>query len=190
MKKVKKNTKIITVGLLLILMISLLIYGIYYAIKNYNRGDIKTINDIPATYSIGSDQLDKLEQPEVSETITLDTLPEAKEILQNISLKDIKKLFKTSKKSILFLVKNDCAYCDGFMPIIKDVLKELNINAYLINISEISINDYDELLNYINFSSTPTSYIIQNSKVLHTLSGSVDKDTLKSFIDYFYIRNN
>lgn len=184
------NLKKYIIIIICILIIGLIVYGVFFAIKNHNRGDIKTVDNIKASYTINSDQLDSIKQPEVNEDVTLDSLPEAKNILQEIDVKTLKKLFKTSKKSILFLVKDDCQYCDAFLPIVNETLNDMNISAYKINVSEVTIAEYGELFNYINFEGTPTTYIIQNSKVLHTLTGGVDKDTLKSFIDYFYIRNN
>ena len=186
----KNIVKIITISICFIAIACLIVFGIYYASKNYNKGDVKTVDDIPAKYSIKSNQLDKIDQPTVNEKITLDTLPEAKDTIQEIDFKNFKKLFKTSKKSILFLVKDDCSYCKKYLPIVEESLKNMNINAYKININKLAIVDYEELFNYVSFEGTPTTFIIQNSKVLHNLSGDVDKETFESFVDYFYIRNN
>ena len=62
--------------------------------------------------------------------------------------------------------------------------------AYKINISDLTNDELSELYNYIDFNGTPTTYIISNGKAIHTYTGTADQDTLSSFIDYFYIRNN
>lgn len=186
----KNNIKIYSVLILTIVMIALIIFACIYAIKNHNRDDILTLKNFNATYTLNEDQLDNVEQPIVSENITSDSLPKADDNLQEININTLKKLFQTSKKSILVLEKNDCSYCDDFEPKIIQALKEYNINAYKINISNLQSSDFTTLFKYINYEGTPTTYIIQNSKVLHNLTGTTDLDTLKAFIDYFYIRNN
>jgi hypothetical protein len=71
-----------------------------------------------------------------------------------------------------------------------NVLEKLGISAYEINLTKLSDDETKELFKYIDYEVTPATYIIANSKVNHILEGSVDEDTLLSFIDYFYYRNN
>ncbi|MBR1416665.1 MAG: thioredoxin family protein [Bacilli bacterium] len=182
--------KLITIICLLVVIFLLIIYAIYFAITHHNAEDIMKVDNLDAKYTLSNSQLDSIPQPNVNEEIILDTLPKANNIIENIDMKTIKQLFKTSKKSILVLVKDGCIYCEQYLPILEEVLKEFNMNAYKVNISTLNEEDFDILYDYLDYEGTPTTYIIQNSKVLHTLTGLTDKDTLKSFIDYFYIRNN
>ena len=191
MLKMKENKiKLIGISILLVAILGLVVYGVYYAIKNHNRSDIMTLDKIDASYTLSEDQLDTIKQPNVEEAVTLDTLPETTSTIQEVNLKTMEKLFKTSQKSILVLVKDGCSFCEDYLPKLKEALEYYEISAYEINISNLKQNEYNELFNYVDFEGTPTTYVIQNSKVLHTLTGTTDIETIISFIDYFYIRNN
>ena len=182
------NIKKIIIIIIGIIILSLFSYGTYYILSAKTRdGDTKA-NNPNAKYTISSAQLDKLEQPKVNEKVTLDTLPKTSDTLSEIDINTLKKLFQTSKKSIVVVEKDNCPYCNEYEPILIDALKYFKINAYKINLS--TIKNISKVSDYLYYEGTPTTFIIQNSKVLHTLSGAVDESTIKSFIDYFYIRNN
>ena len=51
-------------------------------------------------------------------------------------------------------------------------------------------SELNEMFNYIDFAGTPTTYVIEKGNAKHSLSGLVDSESLKAFIDYFYIRSN
>lgn len=191
MKKIKKNDlKIIMIIILLLISIFLIVYGVNFAIKNYNRDDIMTLKNFDAKYTINSNQLDNISMPTPHLKIIYSELPKTSNTIENIDLKTVKKLFQTDKKSILILVKDDCTYCDDLLKNFEEVLKNSNLNAYKINVDELTVNQLNELYNYINFDEAPTTYIINNANVKHSLSGTADKETINAFIDYFYIRNN
>lgn len=191
MKKIKKNDlKIIMIIILLLISIFLIVYGVNFAIKNYNRDDIMTLKNFDAKHTINSNQLDNISMPTPNLKIIYSELPKTSNTIENIDLKTVKKLFQTDKKSILILVKDDCTYCDDLLKNFEEVLKNSNLNAYKINVDELTVNQLNELYNYINFDEAPTTYIINNANVKHSLSGTADKETINAFIDYFYIRNN
>lgn len=191
MKKIKKNDlKIIMIIILLLISIFLIVYGVNFAIKNYNRDDIMTLKNFDAKYTINSNQLDNISMPTPNLKIIYSELPKTSNTIESIDLKTVKKLFQTDKKSILILVKDDCTYCDDLLKSFEEVLKNSNLNAYKINVDELTVNQLNELYNYINFDEAPTTYIINNANVKHSLSGTADKETINAFIDYFYIRNN
>ena len=186
----KKNIKLYIILLLLIIVIGLTIFGIIYAIKNHNRSDILTIDNLIEKYTLSSDQLDAVVQPVNDLPLVYKELPKTTETINEIDYKTFKKIFQTDKKSILLLVKEGCSFCDKYLPVLENVLNELNIKIYKIDITKISKDNRKDIFNYIDFDGTPTTYIINSGKVTHTLTGSVDTETAKAFIDYFYIRNN
>ncbi len=186
----KKNIKFYVIIVLLLLIIGLTIFGVIYAIKNHNKTDILTIDNMNNKITINSNQLDSISQPITDAPLVYKELPKAKDTITEIDFKTFKKIFQTEGKSILILVKDRCNYCDQFIPTFENTLNYYNIKAYKIDISKISSNASIDMYNYIDYEGTPTTYIINNGKVKHVLSGSVDEDTLKAFIDYFYLRNN
>ena len=156
----KKNIKFYVIIVLLLLIIGLTIFGVIYAIKNHNKTDILTIDNMNNKITINSNQLDSISQPITDAPLVYKELP----------------FEKGTKEDIKFEIENTLNY--------------YNIKAYKIDISKISSNASIDMYNYIDYEGTPTTYIINSGKVKHVLSGSVDEDTLKAFIDYFYLRNN
>ena len=188
LKNIDKRKCMIIV--LLVLIVGLLIFGSIYAIKNHNRDDIKTFNSNDIKYTLTKGQLDGTKQPEVNVDVKYYILPETKSTLEEINVDTLKRLFQTEKKSLVIVSRDDCSACLEYKPMLTKVLDKYGISAYDINLSKLSENDIKELFNYIVYDVTPATYVIANSKVNHILEGSVDEDTLISFIDYFYYRNN
>ena len=186
----KKNIRLYAIYTLLLIILCLLIFGIFYAIKNYNKGEVMILNDINIKKTINSNQLDAIKLPTVNLPLIYDKLPETKETVQEIEYKTFNKLFQTKGKSVLILIKDDCTNCNEYISVLNNTLSEININAYLINVSKLSNKNNKDIYNYIDYGTTPTTYIISNGSAKHSLTGSVDKETLKAFIDYFYTRDN
>ena len=190
MKKIKNiDKKKCGIIVLLTLIVVLLIFGSVYAIKNHNREDIKTFNNNDVRYTLSSGQLDGVKQPEVNVEVKYYVLPETKSTLDEIHVDTLKKLFQNEKKSIVIVSRDDCSACSDYKPKLIKVLEKLGLSAYDLNLSKLSSEEVNELFKYIDFDGTPTTYIIANSKVNHMIEGSIDEDTIVSFIDYFYYRN-
>ncbi len=183
----KKKCMII---ILLIVIVGLLIFGFIYAISNHNREDIKTFNSNDIKYTLSTGQLDGTKQPEVKVDVKYYILPETKSTLEEINVDTLKRLFQTEKKSIVIVSREDCSACIEYKPMLTNVLEKLGISAYEINLTKLSDDETKELFKFIDYEVTPATYVIANSRVNHILEGSVDEDTLISFIDYFYYRNN
>lgn len=188
MKKI--DYKLLSIIILGIVLVGFIIYGVYYAINNYNAGQIVSVNENEVKYTLTSNQLDDLEQPKRDEVTKDKNLPDTNDTLTELDFKNFKNLFNTSKKSILILIRTGCSYCEKYEPILKEALDYYNIKAYKINISNIDDLDALKLYDYINFTGTPTTYIIEKGNVTHTITGSTDLDTTKAFIEYFYLNNN
>jgi len=190
MQEDKNKIKLSIIYILLFVIFILLLVGVMYAIRNYNSDDIFTIENFDSTVTIASDQLDAISQPNPGLPLTLDSLPKTSNTIEDINVKTLKKLFQTTQKSLLLLVKDDCSYCSQYEPIITKVLEDNELNAYRINISDLSDKEMQEMINYIDYDGTPTTYVIKDGVAKHTITGIVDENTLNAFIDYFYTRDN
>lgn len=183
-----KNYQKIIIGVLLVIMVLLVFSGLYYVIVNNREddtGNVKTnISSIHAERGI----IDSLEQPSLNIKVNLDTLPETKDTLTELKFSEFKKLFQTTKRSILLLTREGCSYCASYLPLFKEALENLEIKAYEIDIAHLSDKDYSSLSNYLNYDGTPTTYIIENGSVTHSLSGYVEKEIIVAFLDMFYLR--
>ena len=190
MKKKDINIKLYSIIAMFVIMVGLVIFEVIYAFKNYNRDDIYTVDTKGFQYTLQEGQLDGIEQPKVNVEVKYYILPEAKSTLEYINVDTLKKLFQNEKKSIVVYSDENCGNCARYLPKLEKILEALGYHAYVLDKSKLSADELSELLKYIDFEGTPTTYIIANSKVNHTLTGDVEEDVITSFIDYFYIRNN
>ena len=186
----KNNIKTIIIIILLLIVTGLVVYGVNYAIKNKNRDEITTLNDVQDKYTINKDQLDNVKLPVNDNPLVYNDLPEINNTIEDIDYKTFEKIFKSHGKSILILTKNDCSYCEDYLPIAEKSLNDNNIKAYKINVSNLSKKEKENIYQYIDYDGEPTTYYIVDGNAKHSLTGIVDKETLDAFIDYFYIRNN
>lgn len=182
--KTKKNVLIM---ILVLVIFGILIYGCYYFFNNY-----KDTTDVVKTemeyVESSADRIDKLEQPLPDVKVTEDDLPKTNGNLTELDFNGFTNLFKTTKRSILFLDKTGCAACETFKPLLTNALKDYNINAYSIDVTEFSEEEIRNMFDYIYFDGTPVTYIIENGKVIHTFNGSTSKEVIKAFIDVYYLR--
>ena len=168
--------------------VALFVFAAYYAIKHKDDGEVLSTNKVNVSFSAAG-QLDVVTMPNPKQNITLKSLPETTDTLTEINFNTFKKLFMTTKKSILAVEKNNCAYCADYEPKMIEALNENDVKAYKLNISNLSTEELFKIYDFINFTGTPTTFIIENGKVTHSFSGTTDKETLSAFIEYFYVRN-
>lgn len=183
MKQLSKKSRFIIVMILFILIIILLIFGIIFGIKNKDGKVIDNTFDVK--YTIKPNQIDSLKEPKVDGTVSDTSLPTTNGLINDISYNDLKQLFTSNKHSIV-LVVNDSQDSLDMEAYLNMALKDYSIAVYKINTTQIK----EDLSKYLNIDEVPAIHIINNGNATHNIKGRVDKETLKAFIDYFYIRNN
>lgn len=176
--------KYLVVGILSSVAGILLIYGLYYILSNRTSNDEVSINLESVTSS--ADKVDKVPILDLDIEVTSDTLPDTDGSLTTIDFKTFKKLFTTSKRSILIITRTNCASCTVFLPIFKEALSSLGIEAYEIDLDNLSSGE--RVLDYIDYEGTPTTCIIENGNITHTFTGKTDKETIAAFLDLYYLR--
>lgn len=182
-----KKQKII-IGLLLMIIVGLMIYGTYYLIKNDSSNEDFVFNTGLPVVSPSTDYIDAVEQPIPKVKISSESLPNQTDILTNLDFQDFKKLFQSKQRSILILIKDGCGYCEAFVPEAVQALEEMNLKAYSINLNDLSKSERSKLVDYVYYKGTPTTYIIENGRAIHTFTGYTDKETIAAFVDMFYLR--
>lgn len=182
-----KNKKAILVIILSLLMIGIVCYGIYYFFKN--NGDTIDVVQTDMDYVESSAQyIDKLEQPTPNIEVNTDKLPDTNGTITELDFDGFKDLFKSSKRSILFLDKTGCDACESFKPLFKNALESYDIKAYSIDVTDFSDDEIRNMYDYIYFAGTPVTYIIENGKVTHTFNGATSEEVIKAFLDLYYLR--
>ena len=181
------NIRKIIIVILVITMFVFLGLGLNYMVKHYKKDEM----NVKAQFDVvtpSTAYIDKLEQPSPNEEITLDTLPDVSATLNDIDFKTMKKLFQTTKKSILIIKKDNCSYCEEFLPEASKALEEMDVVAYTLNLTNLTLNESKSLLKYIYFEGTPTTFIIDQGKVSHVFNGVTSIEALQAFIDLYYVR--
>ncbi len=94
---------------------------------------------------------------------------------------------KNDVKYLIYLQKPDCSYCTLFKPKLKEVSEELEIIVYSLDTSELSSAEKEEISEYIDgFTGTPTTIIMQNSKLVDKIVGNKLKGDIKTFLNENY----
>lgn len=89
---------------------------------------------------------------------------------------------------IVVIERAGCGYCIQYMPIVEEVANEKKIPIYYIDTDTLTNDEYNSLNNnnsYLkrNNWGTPTTLFMLGDRVLDTIGGYVDKETVLSFID-------
>ena len=182
--------KSLIVKILAVVVVVLIGVSIGYLVSNrHNFGEY----DYPEYPESGIDYGTSLIDDELEPTpkVTIDDKVKQKELtdtLTDINIQEFKNLFKSSKKSMVVIVKDGCGYCKSYEPLLKETLEDLNIKMYRLSTTNLSVKEIEKLADYIYIEQTPSTYVIKDGKVLKGMSGYQEKEIISSFIDLFYLR--
>ena len=89
---------------------------------------------------------------------------------------------------IVIIERTGCSYCTMYMPIVEEVAKEKNIPLYYIDTDTLTNEEMNKLStknNYLkkNKWGTPTTLFMLGDRVLNSIGGYVEKDSVLSFLD-------
>ena len=176
---------------LMVLMIIMILGGCIYLFSQRNNLEQIDYPTIDEESDYGNSLIDQDKQPEPDVNVSDDTkLPSLTDTLTNINYNDFKKLFESTKKSMVVVVKDGCSFCKAFLPTLEDALNSLEQKVYVLNTSNLSIDEKKDLGNYIYIEGTPTTYVIKNGSVTGAIEGNKSEEIIKSWIELFYVRNN
>ena len=108
--------------------------------------------------------------------------------VHQITYSQYKEKVENGDAFIVIIERAGCGYCVQYMPIVEDVANEKKIPIYYIDTDTLSSDEYNELSttnNYLkrNDWGTPTTLFMLGERVLDSIGGYVEKDTVLSFID-------
>ena len=107
---------------------------------------------------------------------------------QQITYDEYAKFVDNGDAFIVIIERTGCSYCEMYMPIISDVAKEKNIPIYYIDTAALTEDEFN-LLNSTNSYlkktkwGTPTTLFMLGDRVLDSISGYVEKDSVLAFLD-------
>lgn len=152
-----RNKKIlIIVGIVLVAIVSLIIA------KSSNDAQVKA---------------EKEEEEEIKESISNLTV---------IDLDKLEELFKSEDTKIVFIGSLTCPHCTAIKPKINSLTKELNIDVYYLEISELTSEEEERLYTMNDFlaqgTSIPLVMAIKNNEVVDSFVGNIEEEEIESFL--------
>ena len=108
--------------------------------------------------------------------------------LHQITYNEYEEKVENEDAFIVIIERAGCGYCVQYMPIVEEVANEKKIPIYYIDTDTLSQEEYTELSttnNYLkrNDWGTPTTLFMLGSRVLDSIGGYVEKESVLSFID-------
>ena len=108
--------------------------------------------------------------------------------LHQITYNDYEEKVENGDAFIVIIERAGCGYCVQYMPIVEDVANEKKIPIFYIDTDTLSQEEYTELSttnNYLkrNDWGTPTTLFMLGDRVLDSIGGYVEKDSVLAFID-------
>lgn len=108
--------------------------------------------------------------------------------LHQITYNDYEEKVENGDAFIVIIERAGCGYCVQYMPIVEEVAKEKKIPIYYIDTDTLTQDEYTELSttnNYLkrNEWGTPTTLFMLGDRVLDSIGGYVEKNSVLSFID-------
>lgn len=116
----------------------------------------------------------------------------SKSNLEKISYKDYQNLINNKETFILEVMSSSCPACDSLKPRLEDVTSEYNIDVKYIDVSKLSEKDYEEFIDIIDTTSTPTIIFYeegQEQSMATRLVGAAPRNKIiTKFKDMGYIK--
>ena len=108
--------------------------------------------------------------------------------LHQITYDKYESMVENGDAFIVIIERTGCSYCTMYMPIVEEVAKEKKIPIYYIDTDTLSEAEYNKLSttnNYLKKNSwgTPTTLFMLGDRVLDTIGGYVEKDSVLAFLD-------
>ena len=98
-----------------------------------------------------------------------------------MDFKELEEKIKNKESFILLISQESCSHCEDYTPKIKKVLKNNNLEAYNLNITYVSEEDFNKFKEIFEFEGTPTTIFIKDGEEQKNtrLVGNVSEKKLK-----------
>ena len=108
-----------------------------------------------------------------------------------INFKDLEEKINNNDSFILEVIQTGCSHCEEFSPRFRAVLKTNNLEAYSINIYNLSDEERKEFNDLVTISGTPTVIFFDKGKEENKISGAVSNKKLEEELkESGYIKEN
>lgn len=103
--------------------------------------------------------------------------------ITEINYSELEKLINDKKSFILEIVQTGCSHCEEFSPRFKVILKDNNIEAYSLNLYNLTNEEREKLNKSTTISGTPTVLFFEDGKeTSNRIYGDVSNEKIKEHL--------
>lgn len=103
-----------------------------------------------------------------------------------INLDKLEELFKSEDTKIVFIGSLTCPHCTSIKPKINNLVKELDIDVYYLELSELNSKEEQRLYSMNDFlkdgTSIPLVMAIKNNEVIDSFVGNIETEEIEKFL--------
>ncbi len=103
-----------------------------------------------------------------------------------INLDKLENLFKSDDTKVVFIGSLTCPHCTSIKPKINALVKELDIDVYYLELSELTEDDQKRLYGMNEFlengTSIPLVMAIKNNEVIDSFVGDLETEAIEAFL--------
>ncbi len=181
----KKEKEQLKTGVIIVLVLVIIFGGSYFAselksdkYKNSNSTSTGNNTNISTDNTNTSSEISEDEQAELN-SIDID---------KYLSLK------KGSDKSIIYISRPTCHYCQQEDPIIKNIVYETKVTVNYLNTDELDDDGNSKLIKSDDYFSegygTPLLLVVQKDKIVDKIEGLTSKENIVSFFKKYGFIND
>ena len=176
----KKKEQIKTVAIIVLLLV-IVFGGSYFASENTSsKTTTPTTNNQKNTTTNGDNDTEISEDKQAE--------------LNSIDIDKYLSLKKGNDKSIIYISRPTCHYCQQEDPIIKNIVYETNITVNYLNTDELDDDGNTKLIKSDDYFSegygTPLILVVQKNKIVDKIEGLTSKEDIVSFFKkYDFIKD-
>ena len=105
-----------------------------------------------------------------------------------ITYDEYEKMVNNGDAFIVIIERTGCGYCQKYMPLVEEVANEKKIALNYINTDNLSEEEFNKLSTtnkYLkrNEWGTPTTLFMLGDRIVDSIGGYVEKDSIEAFID-------
>ncbi|MDD3187277.1 MAG: thioredoxin family protein [Bacilli bacterium] len=119
-------------------------------------------------------------ETESNEDILVDDGTYDSEYFEEIDVDKFIQLYANSEPTLIYFGSSSCTYCLSFKPIAKKFALDNKVMVYFLDISTITSDDQEKLLDIVTFDYIPYITVYKNKEKLWGDSGVLDYNELKN----------
>lgn len=107
--------------------------------------------------------------------------------IKSLTFKEFQTKYNNGDQLVLVIVQTGCGFCEAFEPTLTSALEDLNMVGYKLDL--VKITDKEEQAAFakiIKISGTPTTIIVKDGKIVNTLTGNTELETVEIWLRAYF----